>query len=356
MKDVIDEKSQVEPENTALQERAEGMPMVGMERATLIDTAGAAAVLPGAQRKSRNMGDFVFGGFVRFAVLIFVLVLIGVLAVLILQSIPSIQHSGLAFLWGTTWNPDEGIYGVLPAVVGTVGVAGVALVLAGVVGVATAVYLVEYAPKWLREPAGFLIELLAFIPSVVYGLWGVLVLAPFLGHNLEPWLREHLGFLPFFNGPPVGVGVLAATLILSIMLLPLIVSLSREALLIVPDSQREAMLALGATRWEVVRQAIVPYARAGIFGAIILSLGRALGETMAVAMTIGGAFRIPKNAFDQGYTLASVIANQFGEAADPLYLSTLMNVGLVLFLITALVNMGAFFLLRRMGRGATARA
>lgn len=356
MRDVIDKKASDEPEDAPLQQRAGGMPPVGMERATMIDTAGAAAVLPGAQRGTHNIGDAIFNGFVRFAVAIFVAILIGVLLVLILQSIPSMQNSGLGFLWGSVWDPRESIYGVLPAIVGTILVAGIAILLAGTVGVATAVYLVEYAPKWLREPVAFLIELLAYIPSVVYGLWGLLVMSPWLAQNLQPWLQKNLGFIPFFDGPPIGVGVMAATLILSIMLLPLIVSLSREALLIVPDSQREAMLALGATRWEVLRQAVIPYARAGIFGAVILSLGRALGETMAVAMTIGGAFRIPQTASDQGYTLASVIANQFGEAADAIYLSTLMNVGLVLFVITALVNMGAFFMLRRLSRVHGAKA
>ncbi|MEO8289152.1 MAG: phosphate ABC transporter permease subunit PstC [Chloroflexota bacterium] len=356
MKEVIEERIQEEPGDAPLQARKEGLPFVGMERATEIDTAGAAAVVPGRAARSRNVGDVVFGGLIRFSVILFLVVLAGVLFVLAVEAIPSIRNSGLGFLTGIVWNPTENIYGVFPAIFGTIMVGGIALLLASVVGVATAIYLVEYAPLWLREPAGFLIELLAYIPSVVYGLWGLLVMAPWLGTTVQPWLKQNLGWIPFFDGPPVGVGVMAATLILAIMLVPLIVSLSREALLVVPDSQREAMLALGATRWEVIRQAIVPYAHGGIFGAIILSLGRALGETMAVAMTIGGAFRIPKTAMDQGYTLASVIANQFGEAADPIYLSTLMNVGLVLFVVTAIINMGAFFLLRRMSRMQGARA
>ncbi len=323
-------------------------PMIGVERATEINTAGASAVVP--PPRSRNLGDRLFGGTVRTAVWIFLIVLAGVTAVLVVQSWPSIQHTGLGYFVDSVWNPVTEEYGAAPLIFGTVLVAGVAMLLAGVVGLATSIYLVEYAPRWIREPVAFLIELLAYIPSVVYGLWGLLVMAPWLQHTIQPWLSEHLGFISFFNGPAYGVGVMAAILILSIMLLPLIVSLSREALLLVPDSQREAMLALGATRWEVLRHSVLPYARGAIFGAIILALGRALGETMAVAMTIGGAHRLPNNLFDQGYTLSSVIANEFNEAPSDLYVSALIEAGLVLFMLTALVNMGAYFLLKRMNK------
>jgi phosphate transport system permease protein len=348
MKDITEEKKKQEPEETPLQSRAEGAPMIGLERATEIDTAGASAVVPPAP--ARNRGDSVFGGVVRFAVWLFLAVLIGITVVLVVQSWPSIQWSGLAFFTRADWDPVKNVYGVAPIILDTLIVAGIAMLLAGTVGLASAIYLVDFAPRWLREPVAFLIELLAYIPSVVYGLWGLLVMAPWLQQTIQPWIQQNLGFIPFFNGPPYGVGVMAASLILSIMLLPLIVSLSREALLLVPDSQREAMLALGATRWEVLRQAVIPYARGGIFGAIVLSLGRALGETMAVAMTIGGAHRLLSNIFDQGYTLASLIANEFNEVSSDLYLSSLIEAGLILFVITALVNVAAYQILRRINR------
>jgi len=328
---------------------------VGLERATEIATAGASAVV--APGRSRQTGDRVYSGIVRLAVWIFLFVLTGIALVLITQSVPAFQVTGFSFLTSSSWDPVNDVYGVAPVIIDTLIVAGVAMILASVVGLSASIFVVEYSPRWLREPVAFLIELLAYIPSVVYGLWALLVMSPFLQSSVQPWIQQNLGFIPFFNGPPYGVGVMAATLILSIMLLPLIVSLSREALLLVPDSQREAMLALGATRWEVLRQAVIPYARTGIFGAIILSMGRALGETIAVAMVIGGGHVFLQTAFDQGYTLSSVIANEFNEASSDIYRSALILTGLILFLITAVVNIVAFFLLRRMNRiGNRARA
>lgn len=356
MKDLIDKKQQEEPESAPLQSRNEGSPMIGLERATLIDTAGAQAVVPPG--RSRNVGDRLFGGALRLAVWIFLAVFTGIAVVLVVQAFPAIQHTGLGFFTQEAWDPVNLKFGAAPFVVDTLLVAGVAMILATTVGLAAVIYLVEFAPRWLREPVAFLIELLAYIPSVVYGLWGLLVMAPWLQQNVQPWLQQNLGWIPIFNGAPYGVGILAASLILSIMLVPLIVSLSREALLLVPDSQREAMLAIGASRWETIRYAVLPYARGGIFGAVTLSLGRALGETMAVAMTIGGGFKFPHGAFDQGYTLASIIANEFNEVSSDLYLSALVEAGLVLFVITALVNIGGYFILRRMNRlqAATGKA
>jgi phosphate transport system permease protein len=354
VKDLIDKRSQDEDEAAPLQAREEGKPAIGLERATMVDTAGASAVVQPA--RSRNLGDAIFGGALRIAVWIFLAVFVGIAIVLVVQAWPNIQHSGLKFFYQERWDPVNLEFGAAPFVVGTIIVSGIAMVLAGTVGLGTAIYLVEYSPRWLREPASFLIELLAFIPSVVYGLWGLLVMAPWLAQSVQPWLQQNLGFIPIFDAPPYGVGIMAASLILSIMLLPLIVALSREALLLVPDSQREAMLALGATRWEVLRQAVLPYARSGVFGAVVLSLGRALGETMAVAMTIGGGHQFPKTLFDQGYTLASVIANEFNEVSSDLYLSALIEVGLILFVMTALVNIGAYYMLRRMNRKHTSAA
>jgi phosphate transport system permease protein len=354
MKELIDKKSQDEPEAAPLQVGDEGAPMIGMERATELDTAGASAVVQ--PPPSRNVGDFLFGGALRFAVWVFFAVLAGIIVVVLVQSWPNIQHSGLGFFFQEAWDPVNLKFGAAPFFVDTILVAGIAMLLAGTVGLASAIYLVEYAPRWLREPVSFLIELLAYIPSVVYGLWGLLVMAPWLAQNVEPWLQQNFGSIPIFNAPPYGVGIMAAFLILSIMLLPLIVSLSREALLLVPDSQREAMYALGATRWEVLRKAVLPYARSGIFGAIVLSMGRALGETMAVAMVIGGGFQFPKTLFDQGYTLASVIANEFNEVSSDMYLSALIEAGLILLVLTSLVNIGAYFIMRRMTRIHAAKA
>jgi phosphate transport system permease protein len=345
-----DSAANVDPSSV---EQLEGTPKadteeVGIERATEINTAGAAAVVP--EPPSRNIGDRIYHISVRLAVWIFLAILAGIGVVLVWQSTPILQQEGLSFFTTSTWNPPDNVFGAAPIIIDTLIVAALAMAIAGIVGLSGAIYVVDYAPRWLREPVSFLIELLAYIPSVVYGLWGLLVMVPWLQKNVEPWMRQNLKFLPFFNGPAYGPGLLAASLLLSIMLVPLILSLSREALLLVPGSQREAMLALGATRWEVLRQAVIPYARIGIFGAIILALGRALGETIAVAMVIGGAHNVPKSLFDQGYTLSSVIANEFGEVSNDLYRSALITAGLLLFIITALVNIAAYFLLQHMNR------
>ena len=248
------------------------------------------------------------------------------------------------------------VFGALPFVVGTVIVAVCAMILAGGIGLLAAVCITELLPPWMQEPIAYLIELLAFIPSVVYGLFGLLVVAPLLQTTVETWLLEHASQFAFLNGSPYGVGYLAAVVILAIMLLPLIVSLSREALILVPRELKEGAYALGATRWEAIWGVSVPFVRNGIVGAFVISLGRALGETIAVAMTIGGGFRLPTNIMDQGYTLASVIANEFNEVSSGTYLSALIYCGLILFVITVVVNVFAYFIVRRLAgiRGFTA--
>ena len=213
-----------------------------------------------------------------------------------------------------------------------------ALLIAVPLGIGAAVFLSEVAPPWISPPISFLIELLAAIPSVVYGLWGIFVLAPWLRTQVQPALGATLGFLPLFQGPPYGVGMLAAGLILAIMVVPFIIAVSREVLLAVPNAQREAALALGATRWEVTRLAVLRYARSGLIGAILLGLGRAIGETMAVTMVIGNRAEISASLFAPGYTMASMIANEFAEATSNLYLSALIEVGLLLFAVTVIVN------------------
>ena len=255
-----------------------------------------------------------------------------------------------AFLTGTTWDPVAGTFGALPALYGTLVTSAIALALAVPLGFGVAVFLTETAPRRVAAVVGPLVDLLAAIPSVIYGLWGVFVLAPFLRDHVEPLLGSVLGSLPLFAGPPLGVGYLTAGIILAIMVLPFITSVAREVLAAVPGPQREAAIALGATQFEVVRGAVVPFARSGLVGAVVLGLGRALGETMAVTMVIGNRYEISASLFAPGYTLAAVIANEFSEAFSPAYLSALGGLALVLMGTTLILNAGARLLVYRVSR------
>jgi phosphate transport system permease protein len=255
-----------------------------------------------------------------------------------LRSMPAIQKFGWRFLFTSTWDPVKEVFGALPFIYGTVVSSALALLIAVPVSIGIAVYLSELAPVSVRQPLTFLIELLAAIPSVVYGLWGIFALAPFLRGSIQPFLSKYFGFLPIFQGEFYGVGMLTAGIILSIMIIPTISSISREVFLAVPFTQREAALALGSTRWETIRLAVLGYARPGVLGAVILGLGRALGETMAVTMVIGNRPEISASLFAPSYTMASVIANEFTEATSNLYLSALIEVGLILFFVTLIVN------------------
>ena len=257
----------------------------------------------------------------------------------------SIQKFGWHFLFTSTWDPVKEIFGALPFIYGTIVSSLLALLIAVPVSLGVAIYLAELAPQFIREPLSFLIELLAAIPSVVYGLWGIFVLAPFLRQTVQPFLSKYLGFLPLFKGEFYGVGMFTAGIILSIMIIPTISSVSREVFLAVPSNQKEAALALSATRWEAIRLAVLGYARTGVLGAVILGLGRALGETMAVTMVIGNRPEISASLFAPGYTMASVIANEFSEATSNLYLAALIEVGLVLFFVTLIVNIIARMLI-----------
>lgn len=261
------------------------------------------------------------------------------------------ERYGAGFVTGRTWDPVAEEFGALPLVIGTLTTSALALLLAVPLSLGVAIYLTEFAPARIRRPISFLIELLAAIPSVVYGLWGIFFLIPFLRTTVFPFLQETLGFLPVFQGVIYGQSVLAASIILGIMVMPYIMSVSREVLQTVPASQREAALALGATRWEAAWTAVVPYARTGIIGAIILGLGRALGETMAVTMLIGNRHELSASLFAPGYSMAAVIANEFAEAATDIHLSSLTYVALALFLVTVLVNAGARLLIWRVSRG-----
>lgn len=269
---------------------------------------------------------------------------------------PALREFGLGFLSSSTWDPVRGVFGAAPAIYGTIVSSIVALIIATPLALGVAIFLSEFAPPWLRQPAAFLVDLLAAIPSVVYGLWGIFVLLPILRVHVMPFLRDtlHLGTTPLFSGPAYGPSMLAAGTILAIMVLPYISSVSREVLLAVPRSQREAALALGATRWEAIRGAVLPYARSGILGGIILGLGRALGETMAVTMLIGNTHVISSSLLAPGYTMASLIANEFAEATGDLHLSALMAVGFALFVLTLIVNALARWLVWRVTRGAGA--
>jgi phosphate transport system permease protein len=253
---------------------------------------------------------------------------------------PAFRAFGFSFITSSEWDVPAGKFGAAPAIFGTVLSSIIALVLATPLALGAAIFLSEFAPRWLKQPVGFFIDLLAAIPSVVYGLWGIFVMIPFLRAHVMPFLRDtlHLGATPFFTGPAYGPSMLAAGVILAIMVLPYISAVSREVLRAVPRSQREAALALGATRWETIRDAVIPNAKSGIVGGMILGLGRALGETMAVTMVIGNRAEISASLLAPGYTMASLIANEFSEATNDMHLSALMAVGAVLLLITILVN------------------
>ena len=253
---------------------------------------------------------------------------------------PALHKFGWRFLGSSEWNVGAGAFGAGPAIFGTVVSSAIALVLATPLALGVAIFLSEFAPAWVRQPVAFVVDLLAAIPSVVYGLWGIFVLVPILREHVMPFLRDtlHLGSTPFFSGPAYGPSMLAGGVILAIMILPYISAVSREVLRAVPRSQREAALALGATQWETIRDAVIPNARSGIIGGIILGLGRALGETMAVTMVIGNRAEISASLFAPGYTMASLIANEFSEATNDLHLSSLMAVGAALLAITLIVN------------------
>ena len=248
------------------------------------------------------------------------------------------EKFGLRFLTTSTWDPNAGDFGALPFIYGTVVTSAVALIIAVPLGLGAAIFLAELAPPMLSSTFTFFIELLAAVPSVIYGLLAIFTLVPLMRDHVEPALRQSLGFLPVFSGAIFGVGYLTAGVILAIMTLPFIISISREALLEVPTDQREAALAVGATRWESTWQIVLPYARLGIFGSIFLGLARALGETMAVTMVIGNDPSIRASLFAPGYTIAAVIANEFTEATSDLYRHALVGLGLVLFLLTIIIN------------------
>jgi phosphate transport system permease protein len=306
----------------------------------------------------RSAGRFVDGSFSALmlvcALSIFAIVLL-IVFVLIANSRPSIHAFGWKFFLGRSWDPVSGDFGALPFIFGTVVSSLLAVAMAVPLALCVAIFLLDICPVPLRAPIGFLTELLAAIPSVVYGLWAVFVLVPLMRDRIGPLLEKTLGWTGFFGEPNFGVGMLTASIILAIMIFPVISSISRDVMRAVPIHQREAALALGATRWEMIRMSVLRNARLGIVGSVILGLGRALGETIAVTMVIGNHPEISKSLFAPGYTLASVIANEFSEATGDLYLSALIEIGLALFLVTIVVNAIARLLVWAVTRGAPAR-
>lgn len=292
-------------------------------------------------------GDVVFRTLLTVFGVAVVLLVAGIAVVLTRAAMPAIVRFGPGFLWTSRWDPVHSIFGALPFVFGTVATSALALLIAVPISLGVAVYLVEIAPAQTTIALSFIIELLAAIPSVILGLWGIFILAPWVRAAVEPALSRMLGWLPLFSGPQYGIGLLAAGMILAIMIIPIVSSVSRDVLRAVPAEQREAMYALGATRWEVISRAVVPYARVGIIGAVILGLGRALGETMAVTMVIGNRPQIPVSLFQPAYTIAAVLANEFSEATTDLYLSALIEMALVLFAVSLIVNALARWLVAR---------
>jgi phosphate transport system permease protein len=303
-------------------------------------TAAVVARASASRTRGRRSawGDPLFRGFLRVVAGSFAVLMLALVVALVIGAWPAIKRFGWRFLVDVDWDPVRESFGALPFIYGTLASSLLALVIAVPLGLGAAIYLAELAPPRARPPIGFLIELLAAVPSVVYGLWGIFVLAPWLRLWIQPALGSVLGFLPLFQGPPYGVGMLAAGIILGIMIVPFIASVGREVLLAVPNHQREAALALGATRWETTRIAVLRYGRSGLIGAVLLGLGRALGETMAVTMVIGNRPDISLSLFAPAYTMASVLANEFTEATSDLYLSALIEIGVLLLIVTMAVN------------------
>jgi phosphate transport system permease protein len=297
-----------------------------------------------------NWGDFVFRRTTALVAGLVIAALAAMAFAMVDASHESIVRFGLGFVFSSVWDPVRDVYGAMPFIFGTIASSLLALVFAVPISLGVAIFLSELAPAWLRGPVGFLVELLAAVPSVVYGLWGIFALAPWLRDSVEPLLAKVLGFLPLFQGAQHGFGMLAGGIILAIMITPTISSVSREVLRAVPSALREGALGLGATPWESVRVAVLPFARSGLVGATILGLGRALGETMAITMVIGNRAEISASLFAPSYTMASVIANEFTEATGKLYLSALAEVGLLLFVVTVLLNILARLLVWRVGR------
>ena len=322
-----------------------------------IGQRGVIATAAGSRAKVLDrlrLGDAAFRHLTRAAAVGVLLLLGAVIISLIRGSIPALKTFGFGFLVSERWNPVTENFGALPAIYGTVITSFIAMLIAVPIGLMIAFFLTELCPQWLRRPIGIAIELLAGIPSIIYGIWGLFVFAPFLQETLQPFLIKTLGLAPLvgplFGGPPYGIGMLTAGLILAIMVLPFVTSISRDVFEAVPAVLKEAAYGLGCTTWEVTRNIVLPYARVGVIGGVMLGLGRALGETMAVTFVIGNAHRISASILAPGTTISATIANEFTEAVGDLYTSALIALGLILFVITFIVLAIARYLLLRIER------
>ena len=304
--------------------------------------------------KRQHLLDMVFRNTTRlFAFLVFA-VLAGIILTLLIGSLPAIKTFGFPFLTSTEWNPVTEKFGALVPIFGTLVTSFIALLIGVPVSFGIALFLTELSPRWLKRPLGIAIELLAGIPSIIYGMWGFFVFAPVFAEHVEPWLTEHLGNAaiigPLFQGPPMGIGMLTAGLILGIMVIPFIASVMRDVFEVVPTLLKESAYGLGATTWEVVRHVVLPYTKIGVVGGIMLGLGRALGETMAVTFVIGNAHELSASLLMPGNSIASALANEFTEAVGDLYTASLIQLGLILFLITFIVLSLAKLLLYQLAK------
>jgi phosphate transport system permease protein len=315
-------------------------------------TARRPPARPRSTARAGWLADRLFRGLAAAFATLVLLTVFGILATLLRGAWPALKTFKLAFLESKEWNPVTAQFGALAPLFGTVVTSAIALLVAVPVSFGIALVITELAPSWLKRPIGVAIELLAAIPSIIYGMWGLFVFAPRFSEHLQPWLTDHLGGLPIagalFQGPPMGIGMLTAGLILAIMIIPFIAAVMRDVFETVPASLRESAYALGCTTWEVVWRVVLPYTRIGVIGGIMLGLGRALGETMAVTFVIGNAHQINASLFMPGNTISSTLANEFTEAVTPIYTSSLLALGLVLFVLTFLVLVAARLMLARM--------
>ena len=306
------------------------------------------------------MQDALFRHGTRLAAVAVGSVVLAILVALTVGAWPAIERFGLGFLGSASWNPVTEEFGALVPIYGTLVTSAIALLIAVPVSFGVALFITELAPGWLKRPVGTAIELLAAIPSIIYGMWGLFVFAPLFGEHVQPWLTERLAGLPgvgiLFDGPPMGIGVLTAGIILAVMVIPFIASVMRDVFEVVPAQLKESAYGLGATTWEVVWKVVLPYTRVGVIGGIMLGLGRALGETMAVTFVIGNAHELSASLFMPGNTISSILANEFTEAVGEIYLASLIYLGLILFGITFVVLAAAKLLLIRLGAREGRRA
>jgi phosphate transport system permease protein len=315
--------------------------------------------MPQPKRSSMQLQDLIFRSVARFFASLVLVLLLGIVVSLVYGSLPSIRAFGFGFLASSEWNPVTERFGALVPIVGTLVTSAIALLIGVPVSFGIALFLTELSPAWLKRPLGTAIELLAAIPSIIYGMWGLFVLAPLFAEHVQPWLIGTLGATPLvgalFKGPPQGIGVLTAGFVLAIMVIPFIASVMRDVFEIVPPVLKESAYGIGCTTWEVVRNIVLPYTKVGVIGGIMLGLGRALGETMAVTFLIGNAHRLTPSILAPGNSIASALANEFTEAVGDLYTSALIELGLILFVITFIVLALAKLMLLQLAKNEGAR-